>query len=502
MAKVGDDSYPAVQVLIQHLALKVPERAEFRQKASGAIITMLLGLPHGFFTKTVYWFFRLAHTDKSAHRQFAIEVIGRLLAENEREKPAQGADHDYGQGQDKQVAKPKDYNELFASHQFLFGVIFSKCKDNSALVRAKALNTLADVTAKADENPVIADVINSLFDSQIVENATQTVDFLDLLGSIEDKLDDNLNINPLPKSQDFIEFLRRRALDDSVFVRKHALAVLENILRYYSHQEDQVLAPQALDLVSILSEHCRDPSVMVRKQIVVSLTEILKAFPDNLLVINKWVEGVFPLILDVEQKAAEKVLECIWEVSIANIVSYDQATALKHFLPWKILNATEKLKMTSHLSRACSQWAKDGLLKAGLFKNIKSHIDTENSNSAWLLLALITGHIPLQDPQYVMEYFNNSIHTPEGVGLYTLLQVLRVLLASVSKLKQEQRKSLQKDLITLVTRFSVPPELISTAIDIATIVSWLESGGDKSECPTPRKPGSEVSGESTNSGTQ
>ena len=67
-----------------------------------------------------------------------------------------------------------------------------------------------------------------------------------------------------------------------------------------------------------------------------------------------------------------------------------------------------------------------------------------------------------------MEYFNNSIHTPEGVGLYTLLQVLRVLLASVSKLKEENRTSLQKDLLALVKRFMIPPELISTAIGKST----------------------------------
>ena len=78
-----------------------------------------------------------------------------------------------------------------------------------------------------------------------------------------------------------------------------------------------------------------------------------------------------------------------------------------------------------------------------------------------------------------MEYFNNSIHTPEGVGLYTLLQVLRVLLASVSKLKEENRFSLQKDLLALVKRFMIPPELISASVDIAAIVSWLESGASK-----------------------
>ena len=112
-----------------------------------------------------------------------------------------------------------------------------------------------------------------------------------------------------------------------------------------------------------------------------------------------------------------------------------------------------------------------------------------------MLLALVTGHLPLQDPHYVMEYFNNSIHTPEGVGLYTLLQVLRVLLASVSQLDAQDRKSLQKDLVALVKRFLIPPELISTAIDIATLVSWLESGGSKGNVPTPKKIASTSSSE-------
>jgi hypothetical protein len=41
----------------------------------------------------------------------------------------------------------------------------------------------------------------------------------------------------------------------------------------------------------------------------VSLTELLKNSPDNDLIIKKWVEGIFPLILDLEPKAAEKVQE-------------------------------------------------------------------------------------------------------------------------------------------------------------------------------------------------
>merc|ERR1712223_2020805 len=133
--------------------------------------------------------------------------------------------------------------------------------------------------------------------------------------------------------------------------------------------------------------------------------------------------------------------------------------------------------MTKYLGRACSLWASSGQLQPSILELLKTHVEAKSqySNYAWLLLALVSGHVPLKDPQFVMEYFNNSIHTPEGVGLYTLLQVLRVLFASVSYLSVEQRKSLHKDLIMLVKKFSIPPELISSSVDICTVISSLDA---------------------------
>ena len=230
------------------------------------------------------------------------------------------------------------------------------------------------------------------------------------------------------------------------------------------------------DLIKILAEHCRDSSLMVRKLMVGSLTELVKAYPEDEMVVRHWVDGVFPLILDVEAKAAERVHECVWEQLFGNIVSYADARLNRHFLPWKILKYSERLKMTKYLSRACSAWVKDGQLKAPVYNVIKSHVNTENGNAAWLLFSLVTPHLPLSDPHFVMDYFNTSIHTPEGVGLYTLLQVLRVLFSSVIRLSREEQKLLQKDLVLLISRFAIPPELISTAVDIATVVSSIESG--------------------------
>ena len=55
--------------MIQHLALKVPEKAEYRHNASDAIVELALRLPKASaFSKIVHWFVQLVHNEKSAHR--------------------------------------------------------------------------------------------------------------------------------------------------------------------------------------------------------------------------------------------------------------------------------------------------------------------------------------------------------------------------------------------------------------------------------------------------
>ena len=59
--------------MIQHLALKVPEKADYRHNASDAIVELALRLPKASaFSKIVHWFVQLAHNEKSAHR-YSIE---------------------------------------------------------------------------------------------------------------------------------------------------------------------------------------------------------------------------------------------------------------------------------------------------------------------------------------------------------------------------------------------------------------------------------------------
>ena len=270
MSVLGDGSHDPVEVLIQHVALRVPERAEFRHKASLAIVDLMHRLPTHVTRRIVHWFFRWAHAEKVAHRQFALEVMGKLLLEGEKDDDVddgdkrgddpqpqvletipEAPDTPAAESQQKTAEEGRNQEEGgeeeeerkvvgrdLVSHKFIFGVIFSRCRDVSATVRAKALQTLAEITAA--KNPTMDVVIRNLIhaggDDGDGENGggpaaaaavvAQTdsdgmIDFATLLESNEDWA----AINPLPSTDTFLDFLRKRALDESVYVRKSALQV-------------------------------------------------------------------------------------------------------------------------------------------------------------------------------------------------------------------------------------------------------------------------------------
>ena len=70
----GKNSDDAIQIFIQHLALQVPERAEYRSKASLAIIGLTNNLSGNIYEKVVRWLMSWAHSEKIPHRLFAVEV--------------------------------------------------------------------------------------------------------------------------------------------------------------------------------------------------------------------------------------------------------------------------------------------------------------------------------------------------------------------------------------------------------------------------------------------
>uniref|UniRef100_A0A0K2TBV8 NonSMC condensin II complex, subunit D3 [Callithrix jacchus] n=1 Tax=Lepeophtheirus salmonis TaxID=72036 RepID=A0A0K2TBV8_LEPSM len=456
-------SYEGVEIFIQHLAFHVPDKAEFRQKASSTIVSITRRLPRIFYNRVVRWFLSWSYNEMMSQRLFAVEVMGAFILVEERSAISHTM---------KDLSPPAQENndpQDLISHKFIFGVLLDRCRDSSTKVRAKAFKTLSDITIEAHSDMI--EIIRSTFNvdkndgNNISSRRSNQINFIKVLQDLSNS--DLQNMNPIPSAEDIIEFLIISVSDESVFVRKSSLQVMYNIVKISNVFREE--------LVRILAKHCRDPSLMVRKQMISFLTEILRIYPENEIVIHLWVEGIFPIVMDSELKASEKALECIWEMLFENLTDHECVNSQINVLPWQIIHESENLGMTKYLTRASGIWYRDGLLKSSIFKMIRSHINTENNDRAWFLLAVITNHVPLQDPHFVMEYFNASIHTQQGVGLYTLIQVLSVLLSSVSRLSIEEQKNLQKDLVLLIERFSLPTELISTATDIATVVSQLEA---------------------------
>ena len=58
MSGGGEPVCSAVTILVQHLAVRVPDKAEFRREAAEAIVTLLSALPEALLTSCVNWFTR------------------------------------------------------------------------------------------------------------------------------------------------------------------------------------------------------------------------------------------------------------------------------------------------------------------------------------------------------------------------------------------------------------------------------------------------------------
>ena len=54
----GEAASKAVTILVQHLAVRVPDKAEYRREAAEAVVTLISGLSPSLRAETVQWFIR------------------------------------------------------------------------------------------------------------------------------------------------------------------------------------------------------------------------------------------------------------------------------------------------------------------------------------------------------------------------------------------------------------------------------------------------------------
>ena len=264
----------AVKVLVQHMAAKVPDKADWRREAAAAIVSLLEALPAAVLQDSLRWLLKFAHSEKSGNRLFTLEVLGRVMHSEKLDVvPEEARDGDTAGGEavdgppagDEAMDGPEPREGAVTeaappsvSRALLFVCVYGRCSDISPSVRSAALKTLADITA--EQSGGVQQLLQQIFTSNTGSRREEGRGLAELL---QDPAADlaRLEQELLPSRQELVMFLRRRALDQSVMVRRSALQVLENILR--SSQELMVDS-----LVKVMAEHCRDSSLAVRKQMV------------------------------------------------------------------------------------------------------------------------------------------------------------------------------------------------------------------------------------------
>lgn len=431
------ETMQGIVTLIHQLMVNCPERLEGRQRQAVVVIKLLNicneDMVLGVFRDIVLF----SHNSKISYRLFAQEIVGKLLTESSLS------------------SNNLNKNVKMKIRRILIAIVLSRCMDRSALVRGRAMATLASFSDCNDDADKV--IFKSIFEASA---SNKTIPMLDELK--EALLED---VDLLPGSTALIAMLLDRINDERALVRRSALKISRNL---------SIMFPSLVSkMMHVISDRCRDSTLTVRQFAVHVLSEILQEFPHNSSLLDEWIQAVVPQIYDIETKVQEKVLECLGNVLINRIMSATKYIPnAANSLPWRILDRLSNLRMRKHLSKACSLWVKNGVITKSMISNLQSHIGTDNTIDAWILLAALAENMKIPNiDKYIADYKEvirkNDFHAS---------LVLHVLRHAWSVLNHDCLEDLYQHLYKCICHFEINFNLISICLDILnSILRYLHA---------------------------
>ncbi|XP_075046453.1 condensin-2 complex subunit D3 [Mixophyes fleayi] len=454
--ELKEASFPILRILLQHICAKCPDKSDYRISAAQALVRLLHNFPNSEYASFIEWLHKYSLNPKISYRVFALDAVVALLELPERVVDA--------------AIPPESLK--FLQHKFLLqDMVFSRCSDKAPTVRSKALSCLAQYMEKS--SGFAADGIQELLqgsscrtvsgDNCTTESSVNRTEAsrktLGALRTIElSEAAEALGTD----GRETLTMLQLRAADQKTNVRKSALQVLVNILKYN-------LIPCTSENLATLQDRCRDPAVSVRKQSITSLTELLQAQPGNVLVQKAWLTGLIPVVLDTEDSVQAKTLECLDQLILQNIKHYNRYKDEdeKQKLAWDLLNllTTESQDLSRYVTKACHLWAKQDKFSSTLVSNLISHTETLHSAPAWMVLAKVAGLSPKVDYTKILNTWNQVSREPDTRSNTTTGHILCVIGHIAKHLLADTRKQLIDHVKSWLNEFKSSPEIISPAIE-------------------------------------
>ncbi|NWH72720.1 CNDD3 protein, partial [Piaya cayana] len=447
--------FPVLRTLLQHICTKVPDKADYRTYAAQALVNLLSKLPCREFADFIAWLYKYSCNTKVAYRVFALDVALALLDVPERNSDG---------------SLSLDHQE-FLKHKFLVQVmVFGRCSDKAPVVRSKALSSFAHCLEMKAESTM--ESIQDLLQSCKEHRPFFILKLLTCLSALSNhplktfptfrtiELTDS-SATAVPDGKGVMAMLRLRAGDEKTNVRKSALQVFMNILKH------RVIPCTAEDL-SALRDRCRDPAVSVRKQALQSITELLVSQPNNVLVQKAWLNGVVPVVMDAESSVQEKALECLDQLLLQHIKHYSKFRSDdgQQALAWDLfaLLASESQELNRYLNKAFHMWAKQKKFTSTFISNVMSHVGTEHTVPAWMLLAKVAGSSPKLDYSKIVDSWD-SVSRQQNTSSDTMGHILYVIGHVAKHLPKRACERLIDNIKCWLRESQCPLEVISPAVE-------------------------------------
>ncbi|XP_077290253.1 chromosome associated protein D3 isoform X2 [Arctopsyche grandis] len=430
LTKYGESAVDGCTCLIQHLCCDSSGmmRAENRSFRVKTVIGLMALLPHQPYIDQLQWIVKLSRNSISAWRCLALDVIGFIIAGNDRnisdvnensdercimanERSLDGEDDDISHVPSSEISD-KHGN---VGHKDLLNVVVERCQDVTCSVRTNALTILVSCTSQ--QNDTLNALIKEMFGNGDV-----------LLMIAEHKLN-----------------------DERVLVRRIAIKLLDSLLK----TRGELLIQKNLQLIV---NRCRDTSILVRSLSINTLTGLALVW-GSANVAEAWLDGVMNQLSDPESKIQDLVLDSLVSLLFKDLVTYNSGSCtVRERFPWIFLSALIRKNMRRHLGRACLMLSKHSakVLTLRLVETLSSHIRTENNLSCWVFLSCIARYIPITDVSFVIDYFNESTTDSLFDDIQLLVLVQEVLCEWCTCLDDDQSIGLRNQLIRSLHYNAVP----------------------------------------------
>ncbi|OCT72259.1 hypothetical protein XELAEV_18035230mg [Xenopus laevis] len=462
--ELKEGTIPVLNILLQHICVKFPDKADYRVYAAQALVKLMENLPNAEYAIFIEWLYKYSKNSKISYRVFALEVVVALLDLPERE-----AD----------VSLPHE-NLNFLQHKFLLQhMVFSRCSDKAPTVRSKALSCLAQCLEKNSTTAIdgVQELLQgsscrTVFGTNITEttgNGTVYASNANEATTHPQKTMATLKIIEVSDTGDTLSsdgkevltMLRYRAGDEKTNVRKSALQVLVNVLKCH-------LIPCSSEDLSTLQDRCRDPAVSVRKQALTSLTELLLAQPHSVLIQKAWLTGLIPVVLDTESSVQEKALECLDQLLLQSITHYKRFKQddERQKLTWDLLTllTSESQDLSRYLTKAFHLWSKQDKFSSTFITNLISHTETEHTAPAWMILSKVAGSSPKLDYTKILQSWER-VSRQTDADINTTGHILCVIGHIAKHLPADTRTHLIDHVKSWLKEFKSSPEVISPAVE-------------------------------------